>query len=168
VMGLSKFSVSDNFGAEVFINRAIENVPVLNYAIPKYSPSGIDSIYFIDANTSVTPLKSGNIVVYTSYPYGLPIIHRAVVLIHASDGDFVLTKGDNQLTNPTFDADCGSIVSNSSQKSCITFYAVKVSSISGKAFFNVPKVGCVKLWLFDDFSSLIVNGKLPRDFSGLC
>ena len=168
VMGLSKASALDNFGAEVTINRNISGVPVIDYANPSYSASGLDSIYFKDANILVPYVKSGNIVVYNSYPYNLPIIHRAIVKIHASDGDFVLTKGDNALTNTTFDADCGKVSGTQSQKPCITFFAVRVSDLQGKAFFTIPKVGCIKLWLFDDLSSLIATGSLPRDFKGIC
>lgn len=168
VMGLAHASSSDNFGVEVTLPRNISGVPTADYASPKYSPSGLDSIYFKDANVSLAPNKSGNVVVYQSYPYGLPIIHRAVVEIHALDGDFILTKGDNQLTNPTFDEDCGAISGTRSQKGCISFYAIPVSSLQGKSFFTIPKVGCLKLWLFDDLSSIIATGSLPRDFEGIC
>lgn len=168
VMALSKATQLDNYGVEVSINRSISKVAVSDYATPQYLPSGLSSIYFKDANVSVTPNKSGNVIVYQSYPYNLPIIHRAVVEIHATDGNFILTKGDNKLTNPTFDEDCGAVSGNQSEKPCISFYAVPVSSLQGKAFFTIPKVGCIKLWLFDDLSSLIATGSLPRDFKGIC
>lgn len=168
VMALSKAVQSDQFGAEVTLNRNISGVPVYDYASPVYSGGGLSSIYFKDAQVSVEPVKSGNVVVYQSYPTNLPIIHRAIVEIHALDGNFVLTKGDNQLTNPTFDADCGPISNGRPQKSCITFYAVPISSLEGKAFFTIPKVGCIKLWLFDDLSSIMATGSLPPDFKGIC
>jgi len=168
VMVLSKAVSSDNYGAPVVLDRNISGVPVFDYATTRYSAAAIESVYFKDLGQAVAPVKSGNVVVYDSYPAHLPIIHRAVMEIQALDGNFILTKGDNQLTNPTFDEDCGAIVGGLSQKPCISFYAVPVSSLQGKAFFTIPKIGCVKLWLFDDLASLIQNGSLPPDFRGIC
>ncbi|MEI7961059.1 MAG: hypothetical protein WCI04_01870 [archaeon] len=169
VMALAKANEFDNFGVEVLVDKNIAGVPVIDYAIPRYSSGQVlTSIYFKDINISVVPKKFGNIVVYNSYPYNLPIIHRAIVKIIALDGNFILTKGDNALTNTTFDADCGAVGKNSSQKPCITFFAIPTSKLQGKAFLTIPKIGCIKLWLFDDLSSLIATGALPRDFEGVC
>jgi hypothetical protein len=108
--------------------------------------------------------------VYSAFPSGLPIIHRAIVKIVANDGNFILTKGDNSLTNPTFDQDCGNVndAFEKSDKPCITFYPIQVSELHGRTFFAIPKVGCVKLWLVDDLMSLISIGSLPHDFKGIC
>lgn len=167
VMAISKANSADFFGPEVFIDRNISGVAVYDYVSPKYSQAQLVSLVFKDTNTEVPYEKTGSVVVYNSYPSNLPIIHRAIVKINASDGVFILTKGDNALTNNTFDQDCGAF-SSAPLRQCITYYAVNVNQLAGKSFFIIPKAGCIKLWLFDDFSSLIGTGSLPRDFKGIC
>jgi signal peptidase I len=172
VMALSKVSDSDNFGGTIFLDRTLSNAPVSSFASVTYESDQLKSIIFSDDSTSQEffPDKSGEVVVYSAYPSGLPIIHRSIVKIVALDGNFVLTKGDNSATNKTFDEDCGNILPGLEipQKQCITLYPIRVSKLQGKAFFGVPLVGCVKLWLIDDLFSLIFSGKLPRDFKGIC
>jgi len=174
VMTLAKPNSADNFGEVVSLDRNIRDTAVADFASPNYTGGKLSSITFFSLDSSIAKevlLKTdGSIVVYTAYPSGLPIIHRAIVLIHALDGDFILTKGDNMETNKTFDEDCGSITTGSlfSQKSCITLYPVPVNELAGKVVFMIPKVGCVKLWLVDDFSSIISRGHLPGDFKGIC
>ncbi|MFA6064688.1 MAG: hypothetical protein WCW44_00185 [archaeon] len=173
VMALTRANVSDNFGEEVFLTRSIGEVPTIDYVTPNYSLGRLISLTFKDSNGATQEVllaHNGNVVVYPAFPSGLPIIHRGIVKINANDGVFILTKGDNMSTNPTFDQDCGNITPelNLSQKPCISFYANKVDNLVGKTFFMVPKVGCVKLWLLDDLFSLIQTGALPRDFTGFC
>ena len=173
VMALTKANTSDNYGEEVFLNSSIKGVAVLEYATPIYSEGKLTSITFKDSNNLVkeVPLtQKGNVIVYSAFPSGLPIIHRGIVKINATDGVFVLTKGDNMATNSTFDQDCGKITPefNIPEKPCISFYANKVDDLVGKTFFMIPKVGCVKLWLLDDLFSLILKGTLPTDFKGIC
>jgi len=173
VMALGRANVNDNFGEEITLNRSINGVQTIDYVTPNYSLGKLVSLTFKDLNgeTKEVPLvQTGNVVVYPAFPSGLPIIHRGIVKINAIDGVFVLTKGDNMVTNPTFDQDCGKITPelNLPQKPCISFYANKVDKLVGKTFFMIPKVGCVKLWLLDDLFSLILTGSLPRDFTGFC
>ncbi len=168
VMALSKANPSDNFGSEVTLPRPIKGVGVYDYVQPSYTSGQLSSLYFSDINVSITPNTSGNVVVYNSVPMNLPIIHRAIAKIHAPDGDYLLTKGDNSSTNYTFDQDCGVISNGVPQRACVTLYAVPLNEVVGKTFFIIPKVGCVKLWLLDDFTSILATGKLPRDFKGIC
>jgi len=167
VMGLKKADSAANLGTVVDLNENVKNVPAINYVTPSYSSGKLASLTFSNGEI-IIPKEDASIVVYTAYPSGLPIIHRSIALINANDGKFILTKGDNDSTNPTFDQDCGSILGTSSTKSCITYYATPVNELSGIAFFNVPRVGCVKLWLVDDLFSILSNGTLPRDFRGYC
>jgi signal peptidase I len=168
VMALSKANASDNFGAEVTLPRPINGVGVYDFVQPSYSSGQLTSLYFSDINVSITPNTSGNVVVYNSRPMNLPIIHRAIAKIHAPDGDYLLTKGDNSVTNYTFDQDCGAVSNGVAQRPCVTYYAVPLKEVVGKTFFIIPKVGCVKLWLLDDFASILATGNLPRDFKGIC
>ncbi len=173
VMALSKATEADDFGEVIFLNRSIKNVPSSQFVSPVFENSKLKELIFKESDSSsitVTPNTQGNVVVYSAYPSGLPIIHRAIVKIVANDGNFILTKGDNSFTNPTFDQDCGKIndAFNVSDKPCITFYPVSISELHGRTFFAIPKVGCVKLWLVDDLISLITVGSLPRDFKGIC
>ncbi|MFA6268978.1 MAG: hypothetical protein WCW13_06820 [archaeon] len=178
VMGLTKAVDADNFGEVVFLNRNIKSVPTIEFVSPIYSETKLSGFLFknsISSTNEVSLTKSGSVIVYPAFnpsssDNGKPIIHRAVVKLVALDGNFVLTKGDNSITNSTFDQDCGVINQNFSfsEKPCITLYATPVSEVAGKAFFRIPLVGCVKLWLIDDFLSVITTGKLPRDFKGIC
>lgn len=169
VIALGAVNENHYFGPEVTINKNIENESTLAYANPVYNGNKLSQIIFEDG-TIITPDKNGEIIVYNSFPYNLPIIHRSIVKINALDGEFVLTKGDNQNTNPTFDSDCGqvSFLKGQSEKSCITFKATKIDEIYGVAFGRVPFLGCIKLWLVDDLISLITTGQLPKDFSDVC
>ncbi len=166
VMALKSYPGFDSV-PEINIDRSLSNTPLSEFAKLNYSDLGVDSISF-DGNKIVKIQKEGEVIVYPSYPYGLPIIHRAVVQLNAKDGIFFITKGDNTKTNKTVDQDCGRVMIQKSEKPCITFYPVPAEQIQGVSFAKIPLVGCVKLWLFDDLSSLITTGKLPKDFSGIC
>ena len=172
VMALNKANDFDNYGGLIVLDRNIGNVAVNDFATVNYDGRLLKSITFFDSSgqKEFFPSQVGSIVVYSAYPSGLPIIHRALVKIVARDGNFVLTKGDNSVTNPTFDEDCGSISIGLErpQKNCITLYPIPVNSLQGKVFFGIPKVGCVKLWLIDDLASIIFTGNLPSDFKNFC
>jgi len=175
VMGLTRVNPEMNFGDEIVLSENIKNVPVEKYLSAEYfngANTPITKLIFNDGQ-EVIPTTEGSVVVYPSYPYGLPIIHRAIVKIKANDGTFLITKGDNKTTNFTYDQDCGEIdllrlQPKSIGKGCITFYAVPIEDVQGVAFFRIPFVGCVKLWLVDDLVSLLATGKLPKDFKGIC
>jgi len=172
VMGLTGSNNNMDFGDEIILNENIRQVPVEKYLTAEYfseSSSIVTKLIFNDGQ-EVIPDTAGSVVVYPSYPYGLPIIHRSIVKIVANDGNFILTKGDNKKTNFTFDQDCGKIdiLRSKSAKPCITFFAIPQEDVQGVAFFRVPVVGCVKLWLVDDLVSLISTRRLPRDFKGIC
>ena len=169
VMGLSSLNTGAFFGPEVFLDQEIKGVPTYNFLTPKYLNGKLDSLVFSNG-VEIKYETKGEVIVYPAYPSGLPIIHRTVAKINAKDGVFFITKGDNSITNPTFDQDCGGIdeLRMATQKPCITFYAVPISSVQGVAFFTIPKAGCIKLWLLDDLSSLIGAGHLPSDFKGIC
>lgn len=169
VIGLRAASEKDYFGPIVEINENISNRPVNEFLNPVYESKYVDKLIF-DDNQEVVVDYDGSIVVFNSIPDKLPIIHRSIVKIVALDGNFILTKGDNFDTNPTFDQDCGEIdqLRNTSQNNCVTFYSVPINEIEGLAFFRIPLLGCIKLWLVDDLLHLIFTGELPPDFSGIC
>jgi signal peptidase I len=177
VMGLTSANANTFFGEEVILNQKISGVPVENYVIPTYNESG-SLISLKIGEKNIEYKKDGSTIVYPTVMPGIPsyngkpIIHRSIVKIIAEDGIFVLTKGDNELTNVTFDQDCGKVDIlrglPEQGKMCITLYAIPIESIQGVAFFQIPKIGCVKLWLFDDLFSLIFFNKLPADFKGIC
>lgn len=111
--------------------------------------------------------KEGDVIVYFSEYSRKEIIHRVVAKINALDGVFFLTKGD---ANPSIDQECFPVKNSFGQTAylaCITKNAVASEEITGKAVLKIPLLGCVKLWVFDDLSSLL-TGKLPSDFSGVC
>ena len=126
-------------------------------ALPFSCPANYNttSIQFYQ-NKKLPVEKAGDIIVYNSNTLGEPIIHRVVSKISANDGTYLLTKGDNPC-NSKIDQEAG-----------ITRGAIRADKIQGKALFWLPKIGCVKLWVFDDLLSLISSGKLPDNFSGIC
>lgn len=183
IIALGGINEEDYFGEEIIFQDSIKvrNIPTVDYATPIYSNSSTPSLEKIVFNCGencvkeLVPTKEGTVIVYPAINpltpiHNIPIIHRSIAKIVSSDGNFVLTKGDNYLTNPTFDADCGGVNTELgfSQKNCITLYAIPVESIQGKAFFKIPFLGCFKLWLVDDLSSLLFTQKLPSDFRGIC
>ena len=159
-------------GAQVFTDRkTLEGTPLSEFAMPLYelrdnSPH-ISSLEFEDG-TSLPITTEGDVVVYFSGLRYQPIIHRVVAKLHADDGWYVLTKGDSE-RNRTIDQDCGQVQPGAPpSKSCISLYPIKTEELDGKAILQIPLIGCVKLWLFDNISSLVTTGALPSDFRGIC
>ncbi len=169
IIGLTKTTGSMDFGEEIILDKSIKNIAASDYVSAKFIDGNFYALIFSNGK-EVLYNKDSRTIVYNSFPTNIPIIHRAIVKIKANDGDFVLTKGDNALTNITFDQDCGKVnpLIPASEKNCITFYAIPIEEIQGVAFFNIPKLGCVKLWLVDDLLSIIYTGSLPKDFRGIC
>lgn len=169
IVALTKANSEMDFGKEIVLERNIKDIPVSKFTTSIYDNNKLEKIIFSNGE-ELSPTKNNSIVVYPSFPFNLPIIHRSIAKIKANDGVFILTKGDNDLTNPTFDQDCGEIdfVKQKVQKPCITFYAIPIEQIQGVSFLQIPKIGCIKLWLFDDLLSLITTGKLPENFKGIC
>lgn len=176
---LQGVSASDIESPEIFLDSELSGKPVSEFIEPHYDSSRkVDELIFPSVEKSVKISKEGSIVVYFAEERGIQVIHRAVAKIHANDGTFLITKGD---ANPSFDQDCGIVRQEQIpgtdefkvlvEKPCITPFAVNSSSIEGIVLFKdfkVPVVGCLKLWVFDDFASLLRNGKLPEDFAGIC
>ncbi|VVB74737.1 Uncharacterised protein [uncultured archaeon] len=146
----------------VTVNYAVGSLSTNNFVKSSYDSSGELSSFVID-NNQIDYKKDGPIVVYSAYnplypAYdGKQIIHRAIVQINATDGEFILTKGDNSATNKRFDQELG-----------LTLYPSAVKNLQGQVVVSVPLLGCIKLWLVDDFSSIISKGHLPSDFEGIC
>jgi len=138
----------------------LENTPYNQIATTNYLT---EEINFKDEIT--VPFSTNNdIVVYFSDLRQQPIIHRVMAKIHAQDGYYVITKGDN---NNVIDQECGNIIPGRAPN-CISLYPVPVSELDGKAVLKIPMVGCVKLWLFDNLGSIITTGKLPENYRGIC
>jgi signal peptidase I len=187
VMFLGKPAQNDSFGPVIFVDYDVAKKGVSEFFYPTYDAEG-RFVSFSVGGQDFNYAKTASVVVYSAYNpltqyNGKPIIHRSIAKIVAPDGNFILTKGDNDskkffseyfgqyiYSNPTFDQDCGSIVPvyEKPSKGCITLYPVKMDSLQGRAFFRIPLVGCVKLWLVDDLTSLLLTGKLPPDFKGIC
>ncbi|MFH0714961.1 MAG: hypothetical protein V1847_04510 [Candidatus Diapherotrites archaeon] len=178
VVFLHGIQTSEVSAPEVDVNAPLTNAVISNFLTPHYADNQIESISF-ENNQSVPIQTTGDIIVYNSPLLGEQIIHRAIAKLNATDGTFLLTKGDS-VYNTTFDQDCGSVqvlplangqVKILTEKACITPFAVSQEQLQGKvqfAPFKIPLVGCVKLWLVDDLVSLIRTHKLPANFQGIC
>lgn len=146
-----------------------------DFVTPHYDTK---TLSFTDSSTVAHLNLTNDIVVYNSPLLGKQIIHRAQAKIASADGQFVLTKGDNAVTNPAIDQDCGliTIVPNNATptvqlrpaKACVNPIAPPISEVLGKAVLRVPLVGCFKLWLFDDLPTLVTRQRLPTEFRGIC
>jgi hypothetical protein len=55
-----------------------------------------------------------------------------------------------------------------SERPCNTIQAIKAEEIDGIQVFRLPLVGCIKLWLFDDLTSILSGRGLPPHFAGVC
>lgn len=160
---------------------SLKDTPFSKIAVPEYvqtpeTTAGflLDKIKFSNGK-EIGIDRNGSIVVYNSNFTGQPIIHRAVAKIRAGDGYYLLTKGDS-INNPTIDQDCGTVYYQDAEKTtpyatekpCITLYPVPLTGLQGTAVFQLPAIGCAKLWLFDDLFTLAGTGRLPKDFKGIC
>ncbi|MCD6434215.1 MAG: S26 family signal peptidase [Candidatus Diapherotrites archaeon] len=156
----------------VELNRNLKNTFLYEFAKPIYEESAANNLKkqikeLQIGSKRIKIEKKGPIVIYHSALLNRQIIHRAVVLLKAKDGYFVLTKGDS-IYNSTIDQDCGRVFLGMPQKACITLFPVALDEIKGKLILKIPLVGCIKLWLIDDPLSLIFYGRLPEDFKGIC
>jgi len=154
----------------VQFNGPIDGRELALLATPHYSSTQngvqVSSLEF-NTGQDVEITQEGSVVVYFSQRLQQPIIHRVVAKLSASDGSYVITKGDSA-NNNTVDQDCGSVRLGVPEKQCIQLFPVKEQDIEGRALLQVPLVGCVKLWLFDNLASLIATGAFPSDFRGVC
>ena len=94
---------------------------------------------------------NGPIVVYNSSLRGQDIIHRAVLLLNAPDGKYLITFGDN---NSRIDQDCKLFEAG---RDCISLYPLKVEDVKGKYLIHIPLIGYVKLLVFDDLPRLFAR-----------
>ncbi|MBU1120627.1 hypothetical protein KJ660_02000, partial [Candidatus Micrarchaeota archaeon] len=145
----------------------LEETLLIEFGKLQYTGKRISSIEF-ENNETIEITTEGDVIVYHSKLKNEPVIHRAVAKLKVIDGTYFLTKGDSIL-NTTIDQDCGRIIPPGvPEKDCITLYPIPYEEIQGKSVLRIPLIGCVKLWLFDDLTSLVVNGRLPKDFRGIC
>ncbi len=101
---------------------------------------GLRAVAIVVGDRNIPIEKNGDIVVYYNPVLGRDIIHRVVLKIRAPDGEYVLTKGDNDRTNFTLDQDC-------SLGACTFPYPVPMEDVLGKVVFVIPRIGLIKLWL---------------------
>ena len=153
-------------GSEVVLDfPSLEERELASFAELIYSnsvPKQIEAINF-DSGQNLPITSDGDIVVYWSERMNEPVVHRTVAKLRADDGWYLLTKGDS-VHNTTVDQDCGLVINGQPQKACIELYPIPLENLQGKAFFQVPFLGCIKLWLLDDLGSLLATGKLPNEF----
>ena len=101
-------------------------------------------------NKKINISETNDIVVYYDAASGKDIIHRAQVKLFASDGVYLITKGDNRMTNKTIDQDCNyyKILGEPKLVCALNQYPINMTKIRGKYLFKIPYLGYLKLWLF--------------------
>jgi len=142
-----------NIRAQVVdINENISKMNLKDFSKMNFLPNkyGLDEIYSITIGNKTINLDNAiknknSIVIYKSNIYGKLIIHRAIALIHANDGTFVITKGDNHKTNRIIDEDCIIDSTGNLQNGCLNVYPVNTKNLYGKEIFKIPYLGYIKL-----------------------
>jgi signal peptidase I len=131
-------------------NLDLKDFLKLNFKTNEYGLKEIDSLE-LDNNKIIyiEDTKNNDIIVYKSNVKPIDIIHRAIVYFKAKDGDFVLTKGDNNKTNRLIDQDCN-INSNTglTENLCLNIYPTSINSVKGKLIGKIPYIGYIKLGFF--------------------
>lgn len=175
VVLLQGVSIADDLKVqEISIDRDLEGLSFWDFGTVNYFPDSTApplgthlceqrqgrGVYSVEIGGKEIRLeKDGDIIVYFSkFPGRIsePIIHRAVLKIHAKDGDYFLTKGDSKY-NSLFDQDCGRVVLGIPECSCISVYPIKLEEIQGKAIGSIPLIGYAKLFLIDDISQFLLG-----------
>ncbi len=145
-----------NLKAEVIeVNDFISNKDLRQFAKLEFFPneyglSEIDTLVIGDQRLVIKDAITNNnsVVVYRSNTTGRDIIHRAVVVINAKDGTFILTKGDNSKTNRIIDQDCKiNLNTGVPGNMCLHIYPINVNDLIGKKIGKLPYVGYFKLFL---------------------
>lgn len=157
VVVLSGVAPEDVQAQEVTLNiPSLEGIPFSSFATFTNPTINFNDGQKIETN------QGGDILVYFSNYRNEQIIHRAVAKINANDGTYILTKGDNELTNNTLDQDCGRVVGTSPQHNCITLFPISEENLQGKAIARVPYLGYVKLILVDDLQVILFGCNRPE------
>jgi signal peptidase I len=127
----------------------------LNYKTNQYGLKQIDSIKINTEIIYIEDTKNNDIVVYNSNIRNKNIIHRAILLINAKDGKFIITKGDNNKTNTLLDQDCNIRQVNNKlilQNNCLHLYPTPINSVKGKLIGRIPYIGYIKIIFSKIFS----------------
>jgi signal peptidase I len=129
---------------DVYIDENISGKSIRDYLTPVFVNGNAvqisvgEQIYDLNINADV--------VVYYSPVVDRDLVHRAVLRIHANDGIFYLTKGDNKETNFMLDEDCEFVYGQYMIKdACLYKTAIPESEIQGKMLFRIPYIGYVKV-----------------------
>jgi hypothetical protein len=128
-------------------NKRIDTFIKINYSLKtininnNYSELLDTNNIEIDGNI-YTLNQYGTIIVYYSELLKKEIIHRSVLKIIANDGNYYLTKGDNQTTNTFIDQDC---LPKNGLYGCITLLPIPEEEVIAKYWFKIPYLGLVKI-----------------------
>lgn len=160
VVVLQGISPSGIKAEEVALDLDLKQLPMADFASADYNAKTITI-----GGKTIPLTTEGSIIVYTSAHRQIPVIHRAVAKIKTPNGYYFLTKGDS-INNRTIDQDCGkitlykdsgsgAITRISTQRDCVTLFAVHESEIHGVSVFRIPLIGYAKLLIFDDLPKFI-------------
>jgi len=140
----------------VNIPNSLDREGLSSFATADYPSKTLD--FFNDKSIVYSQIGDGDIIVYQSSLSPEAIIHRAIAKVHAEDGSYIITKGDN---NSRIDQDCGRVIAGNPSYACISLYPVTDGEIDGKHLFRIPLIGYVKLLLFDDLPALLSGKPIP-------
>ncbi len=147
-------------GAKSFeVTQVDINFPVAGRRISEYAQLGVQGSEKFGIRQAALKIggkeylfdPKGPIVVYYSSQKRQDIIHRAVLLLHAPDGDFLVTQGDS-INNSRIDQDCVGELPD-----CISLYPIAAKDVRGQHILHIPLIGYVKLLIFDDLPKLLLR-----------
>ncbi len=135
------------------INKAIANkdlkeIAEITYEENEHGLEKTKSIKIEDTIIYMDDIIENDIVVYTSNTKNKDIVHRLVVHLSAKDGEYVLTKGDNDKTNRLIDQDCN-IIDGIAKNNCLNKYPTPINTLKGKIISRIPYLGYIKLGFFN-------------------
>lgn len=131
-------------------NKNISDFLKMEYSLNEYNNYEVEKIIIDQKTIDIKDIakNKNSVVVYKSNITGRDIIHRVALVIHANDGTFVLTKGDNPKTNYIIDQDC-IINKNYIVNGCLHAYPIEQKDLLGKKIGKIPFIGYLKLFFFN-------------------
>jgi signal peptidase I len=129
-------------------NKDLKEFAEIIYFKNEYGLEQVESITIDETTINIENIIENDIIIYPSNLQNKDIVHRLVVLIKANDGEYVLTKGDNNKTNRLIDQDCN-FVEGVAKHNCLNKYPTPINKVKGKVISKIPYIGYIKLGFFN-------------------
>lgn len=129
-------------------NKDLKEIAEIVYVKNEYGLDQVHSLKIEETTIYIDDIIENDIVVFTSNVNNKDIVHRLVLYIKANDGEYILTKGDNNKTNRLIDQDCN-FVNGVAKHNCLNKYPTPINTVKGKVIARIPYLGYIKLGFFN-------------------